>query len=330
MKRSKNLKPIFASSAILLVSVLLFLFFFKKESTEIFNQVTEPLKENKEVRLLFVGDIMMDRSIKIKVNREGGGDYLFPFEYIKNTLQDADLLFGNLEGPISERGIRRGSMYSFRMAPQVAGALGTVGFDILSMANNHMGDYGHEAMEDTFMHLKNSQIQYVGAGYSETEALAPIVIEKKGLKIGFLAFSDVGPNWMQAGENTSGIAIAEENALTEAIMNARPLADVLVVSFHFGDEYKTHSNARQQHLARLSIDSGADIVVGHHPHVAEEIEMYNKGVIAYSLGNFIFDQAFSPDTKEALMLEVVYKNGVRADVNPIKIRFNEHFQPMLQ
>jgi len=262
------------------------------------------------------------------VEKYGGGSYLFPFEHIRGTLMEADVLFGNLEGPISARGTKRGSIYSFRMDPTVASALAAAGFDIVSAANNHMGDYDREALEDTFRHVSGAGIVYAGAGWNAAEAQGPVFVEREGVRIGFLAYSDVGPLWMEAGDQLSGINIAHgTTTVADAVRQASEQADILVVSFHFGDEYKTKSNVRQQVLARAAVDAGADLVIGHHPHVAQEVERYNNGIIAYSLGNFIFDQAFSEDTRKALMLEVTVRNGAIEDLREIPIAFNSTFQP---
>ena len=282
------------------------------------------------IKLVFVGDVMMDRSVRRVVETDGAGDYMFLFKYIREMLVGADILFGNLEGPISDIGKRRGSIYSFRMDPISVEALRGVGFDIVSLANNHMGDYGREAMEDTFSRLGSAGILYVGAGKSENEAIAPVILERGGTRVGFLAFSDVGPVWMRAGPALSGIALADPDIITSAIRQARMSVDILVVSYHFGEEYKTHFQKRQEDLAHRAIDEGADIVIGHHPHVPEEIEYYKNGVIAYSLGNFIFDQAFSADTKRALLLKITLAKKKIIAAEPVPIVFNEYFQPIIK
>ncbi len=279
------------------------------------------------IKLLFMGDIMMDRGIRAVVEKNRG-DYLFPFEYVAEKLRGADLAFGNLEGPISDVGNKRGSIYSFRMDPAVTKALYDSGFDIVSLANNHMGDYGREAMEDTMRRLRGAGIEYTGAGWNAKEAHDVTIIERGETKFGFLGFSDVGPKWIEAGDALSGIAIADTSTVEAAVRQARDKVDILIVSFHFGEEYETHSRRTQQDLARAAIDAGASVIIGHHPHVVQEIEQYHGGVIAYSLGNFIFDQAFSPETKEALMFEVIVKNKRIDDFEALPIQFNAHFQPL--
>ncbi|MEK7631023.1 MAG: CapA family protein [Patescibacteria group bacterium] len=290
--------------------------------------IVSDIRKDESIKLLFTGDIMMDRGIRATVEKHRG-DYLFPFEHITEKLRSADLAFGNLEGPISDVGSKQGSIYSFRMDPAVTKALYDVGFDIVSLANNHMGDYGRGAMEDTMRRLRRAGIEYTGAGWNKKEAYDVTVIERGGTKLGFLGFSDVGPTWMQAGDTLSGIAIADVEVVKTAVRQVREKVDILIVSFHFGEEYETHSRRVQQDLARAAIDAGASVIIGHHPHVAQEIEQYRNGVIAYSLGNFVFDQAFSSETKEALMFEVTIKNKRIDDFEAIPIKFNADFQPII-
>jgi poly-gamma-glutamate synthesis protein (capsule biosynthesis protein) len=137
------------------------------------------------------------------------------------------------------------------------------------------------------------------------------VIEENEVKVGFLAFTDVGPNWMAAGESKSGILLASDPKRLEYIKNAKEKVDVLVVSYHWGDEYVAF-NARQKSLAESSIDAGADIIAGHHPHVRQDTVTYKEGLIIYSLGNAIFDQYFSEETMKGGLVNVkVTKEGIK-------------------
>jgi D-alanyl-D-alanine carboxypeptidase/poly-gamma-glutamate capsule biosynthesis protein CapA/YwtB (metallophosphatase superfamily) len=292
--------------------------------------IKEGESSDENFSMLFVGDIMMDRGIRKTVETVGKGNYSYPFDKIRDFITGADLAFANLEGPISDQGENHGSIYSFRMDPASTKAIYDAGFDILSLANNHMGDYGRQAMEDTMRRLRRAGVAYTGAGWNSTEARQPTIIERAGERVGFLGFSDVGPAWMEAGDALSGILLADPAQVTDAVRQARGKVDILVVSFHFGEEYHTVSSARQKELARAAIDAGANIVIGHHPHVAEEVEEYHGGVIAYSLGNFVFDQAFSPDTKEALMVELDMKAKKVEVIKKIPIEFTENFQPEIK
>lgn len=291
-----------------------------------------PLISDKTIplSLLFVGDIMLDRGVEEKIAVQGDSDFSFPFQFVRGNLKEADITFANLEGPVSDKGEEKGSIYSFRMNPAAIPALKEVGFDVFSLANNHMGDWGKEAFEDTMRRLRRAGIVYAGAGWNTAEAYQATTIEKNGVSVGYVAFSDGGPKWIEAEEAYSGVALASIESVTKAVTEARKRNDIVVASFHFGDEYQKEPSDRQRALARAAIDAGAKIVIGHHPHVIQPIEEYHGGVIAYSLGNFVFDQPFSEDTMEGMMLEIELEgNEIRAII-PNRVKLNEHYQPVLE
>ena len=292
-------------------------------------------ENSNSVSLVFAGDVMLDRGVKNSVNKNFNGDYSALFKNL-NVLKSADISFVNLEGPVSDVGVDKHNLYSFRMDPSVAPALYGAGVSIVSVANNHMGDWGRDAFIDTMSNLKENEIQYAGGGLSESEAEQPTIIEKNGMKIGYLAFSDVGPNWMAADEKNPGILLASNPRFDEIIKNASKQVDDLIVSFHFGVEYQTKHNSRQQILAHSAIDDGAKIVIGTHPHVAEDTEVYSPksctqsscmGFIAYSLGNLIFDQYFSTNTMQGILLEIQLNKDGTMVINKDTVKLNKVFQP---
>jgi poly-gamma-glutamate synthesis protein (capsule biosynthesis protein) len=334
----KNLPSLFL---LLFISFLLlsFSFYISKINNEIdflyFGATasqTFPEKE-KPITLIFVGDIMLDRGVEWGIKKYGQGDWKFPFLKIADSLREANILFGNLEGPISDKGVKVGSIYSFRADPESIEGLKFAGFDVLSLANNHIFDYGREAMEDTFLRLEKAGINYIGGGFNENEAYSPILKEVNGstgspqVRIAFLAYTNLGSPYWSAKGDKSGIAWLTEEKLKEGVKKAKENADLVIVSMHFGDEYKLSSNSEQKYFAHLAIDSGADLVIGHHPHVVQEIEKYKNGYIAYSLGNFVFDQSFSEETMKGLMLKVLVKDDKIKEVIPIEIKINGYFQP---
>jgi poly-gamma-glutamate synthesis protein (capsule biosynthesis protein) len=277
--------------------------------------------------MYFVGDIMLDRGVEASAKKYLGGDFS-RFFASTTFLSSGDILFGNLEGPVSDKGKDIGNLYSFRMSPpDVIPVLKNAGFDVVSFANNHVGDWGMPAFLDTMARLKGAGIAFAGAGVSKAQAEQPVIIEQKGMKVGFLAFSDVGPKWIAATKSLPGILLASDPRLKEIVAHAAKQVDLLVVSFHFGDEYKTEANARQKKLAHEAIDAGARLVIGHHPHVVEGMEEYKNSVIAYSLGNFIFDQYFSKETMRGLALKV--KVDADGDITYEKIPLvqDSHFVP---
>lgn len=300
-----------------LISVLGLFFVFKNEETVSYESpiVSENLiPEPKEIKLIFFGDIMLDRGVRSSVEKNFNGDYSSLFGPTKDLIKNTDIAFLNLEGPISDGGRKVGSIYSFRFNPTVATVLKDIGFDIVSFANNHVGDYSTTAFNDTLAHLEKTQILQTGAGANYEDAKTPREIIIENTKFCFLGFSDVGPDWIKAKEDSAGILLASDLEFENIIKSGKLGCDILVTSFHWGDEYK-HFNSRQEKLAKSAIDAGADIIIGHHPHVIQDIEIYKGKIIVYSLGNFIFDQYFSPETLEGMNLSLVVKDKIIMDAS---------------
>jgi poly-gamma-glutamate capsule biosynthesis protein CapA/YwtB (metallophosphatase superfamily) len=250
------------------------------------------------VRLLAVGDLMLGTTVKELIRTEGV-DY--PFREAKGMLGKADITFGNLETALSERGtptpakspesIRAGRQFIFRAPPGCAQGLANAGFDVVSIANNHTMDLGAVGLRDTIQALRQAGVEPVGGGANASEALAPAVLTRQGLRVAFLAVSDIVPGYSAAGRRSSGIAVTQRNrpnpALARAIAKAKRQADFVVVSIHWGVERTSRPTAWQQSLGRQMIRWGADVVLGSHPHVLQPVERYRTGIIHYSLGNFI-------------------------------------------
>ena len=267
--------------------------------------VSEVATSSASISLIFVGDVMLDRGVRQSADIHLSSSTASLFEYVKDTIEHSDIAMFNLEGPVSDKGENVGSIYSFRMATDTLQVLKNVGFDIASFANNHVGDWSRDGFVDTLVRAQDAGMLVSGAGFSYASTTEPTVVEKNGIRIGLLSFSDVGPAHMQAGSSTPGILLLSDPNLESIIKNAKTKADHLVVSVHWGEEYRATSTERQQEYAHKLIDWGATLVGGHHPHVIEPGEEYNGGLIDYSLGNFIFDQAFSKETMQGSALDVV-------------------------
>lgn len=292
--------------------------------------ISKPEPDTK-INFLAVGDIMLDRGVRYKVKNFGDNDYTFPFQKIKPALESADILFGNLESLISDKGRKVGSACcSFRADPKAIDGLMFAGFDVLTVANNHDIDYTSVALLDSLERLQKTNIEYVGAGKNEEEAFGLKIKELKETKIGFLGYSIFAvPGW-RAGENSPGIALITEKdkeKVKNDIKLAKEKVDILVVSPHFGIEYATKQNKEQEKYYKEWIDSGADIIIGHHPHVIQPIEKYNNGWIAYSLGNFVFDQDFSENTMKGIILKIAIENKKIQDVTSEQFKMNKNYQP---
>ncbi len=285
------------------------------------------IPKDQDVTLGFVGDMMFDRGVKTSVVKNFNGDYSKMLDEAGMT-EKPDIMFGNLEGPVSDKGRNVGSKYSFRFDVGIPEILKDAGFDIVSFANNHVGDWSDEAFRDTMGRLSEASLLFTGAGQNYEETTKPVIIERSGIKIGFIGMSDVGPEWMKATADKPGILLASDPKLPEIIKNAKAESDFLIVSVHWGDEYKPHT-ARQEMLAHKMIDAGANLVIGHHPHVAQDVEEYKNGLIVYSLGNFIFDQYFSDETMKGMFAEVtINKKGIKDHKESI-FKLNSKYQPIL-
>lgn len=263
------------------------------------------------VELAAVGDIMLARLVGDRIAQKGVR-YPFEGEGIQPLLSSADIAFGNLECPISTRGKRQDKGIEFRADPAVVEGLTYAGFDILSLANNHTGDYADEALLDTLTYLEDAGILTVGAGSTITSAQQLRVIEVHGLRLGFLAYNEIPPRWFAAKGNDPGSAFADIETLRAAVAQARERADVVIVSYHWGAEYTPYPTPHQRAIAKVLAEAGADLVIGHHPHVVQGVGYYPGSFVAFSLGNFIFDQEFSEETQEGLILRCLLdKTGVK-------------------
>lgn len=280
-------------------------------------------------KLTAVGDLMLDRGVRRIVENYGNNDYNYVFSHLSSFASGSDAVLGNLEGPVATGGADAGNLYSFRMSPEVLAALKRVGFNLVSVSNNHAGDWGREAFYETLENLRLAGIKYVGGGFELAEATKPIVFQKENLKVGFLGFSDVGPGHLKVGTSTPGILLIQESTFSDIIAQASREVNVLVVTIHWGDEYMPQHNNRQELLAQKALKAGAKIVLGHHPHVIQDETRVGSQYIAYSLGNFVFDQNFSIETMTGLVLDLeIDKNGVK-QINKRIVNLNEAFQPII-
>lgn len=266
----------------------------------------------RRVILMAVGDIMLGRTIGEMIETIGPQA---PFLDTADTLRSADITIGNLECPISDRGEPEPKTYAFR-APVAAGeSLAYAGFDLVNLANNHSLDYGPQALSDTLEILAANGVQAVGAGMNAAQAYAPAFIEVDGLRIAFLGFVDVFPTdydyrtW-EAGPNQPGVAWAHEDRVREGVKAAKAEADIVIVLVHNGYELVEQIGSQQQLIAHAAIESGAALVIGSHPHVIQRIERYQEGLIAYSLGNFVFDNYLFPPNYSGILVVELTPQGV--------------------
>jgi poly-gamma-glutamate capsule biosynthesis protein CapA/YwtB (metallophosphatase superfamily) len=245
------------------------------------------------VKLTAVGDIMLARGLGEAIQ---SGEQAFPFAAVQHLLTDADLTLGNLESALGSGGQAEAKGYTFLAPVEAAGSLALAGFDVLSLANNHAMDYGPGTLIQAIDLLETKGISSVGAGADSNQAYAPLLLSADDLQLAFLGFVDVpvevrgfdARTW-HARVDRAGVAWADPEQMRSAIEVARDEADLVVVLLHSGYEYIQTPSPPQQYAARLAIEAGADLVIGHHAHVIQGVEFYGDGVIVYGLGNFAFE-----------------------------------------
>ena len=278
-----------------------------------------------EITLFAVGDIMLSRMVGQKMVKYDNYDY--PFKNVTDIISLADIAIANLESPINPGAPVVTGSFNFRADPEVAEALKKAGFDALGLANNHILNQGQKGLENTVKYLAEQDIKYFGLANNSSDLETPIaIIEKKGKKFAFLAYA-YGPDYYAAGKNSMGMIILDDKRLKQDLNQIKDQVDFIVVTMHDGIEYEHTSSKHQQDFAHLAIDLGADLVIGHHPHVVQEMEIYNGKYIFYSLGNFIFDQMWSEATREGLAVKFTIHKEEVIDIEYYPVMNEDYSQP---
>jgi poly-gamma-glutamate capsule biosynthesis protein CapA/YwtB (metallophosphatase superfamily) len=262
------------------------------------------------LRLSSVGDINLGDVAGVGISNEGPR---YPWKSVGRRLRNADIAFGNLECAVSRRGEPFDKLYNFRATPRALRGLARhSGIDVLNLANNHVGDYGPVALLDTVRGVERLGIEAVGAGRNLRRALTPQVVERLGLRVAFVGFSEILPVEFAAAKGRPGTAWATPEAITAAVHRARRRADIVVATFHWGIEKAPAETGQQQALAAAAAAAGAQLVIGAHPHVLQPLRRQGSALVAYSLGNFVFG-AVSDDTTATGILETdLTSEGVAA------------------
>jgi poly-gamma-glutamate synthesis protein (capsule biosynthesis protein) len=274
------------------------------------------------ISLIAAGDVSFSRGIA-KVIRVKN-NFNFPLEEIKSYLKNADLVFCNLESPITPGRIIVPGEMVFRSDPQTAQILKNANFAVVSLANNHILNFGRKGLANTWKYLKEANILHTGTGTNKAAAVQPAYLRCGGLRLAFLAFVDKMFYSNQSTAATPYVATMNPKEISPLVKDAKRHADFVIVSMHSGNEYTEKLTASQVNFAHAAIDAGADLVIGHHPHVVQKAEKYKGKYIFYSLGNFIFDQNWSRETSEGLMAKFfISKTGLeKVEVVPVLICSN--------
>ena len=283
-----------------------------------------PTPNPARILLAAAGDVMLGRSVGARLESEGPE---VAFAEVGDILAGADIAVANLESALGVTGAPAPKAYTFRAPPAAAEALALAGIDLVSLANNHSLDYGPESLAETRALLAERGILSPGAGPNRAVAHAPATIEREGLRIAFLAYVTVpvegtgfDPRVWTATAETPGVAWLDIPTMAGDIQAARRGADLVVALLHFGLEWELEPSEAQREQARAAIDAGATLVIGSGPHVLQEVETYGDGLIAYSLGNFVFDGFWAPANDSAILLVELTAAGVAGwEMVPISI-----------
>ena len=284
--------------------------------------------------LTVVGDVMLGR----RVGRAIADDPRAVFRPLADRLSGADITVGNLESTLSTDGRPTQGGDSFGANPRVLRGLESAGFDVVSLANNHVGDYGDRALRQTLDRLKGADLRYVGAGRNLAEARKPVVVTNDGVRVALLATDSIGESPSatsgRAGTNrlnmpprTGPLDRRALDRITADIRALKRTVDVVVAVPHWGTQYTHRPEPSQRTVARAFAEAGADLVIGGHPHWVQGWERVGSSTVVHSLGNFIFDMDFQTKTREGVFVEITLWGGEVKAVEPVPYVIDDRFTP---
>jgi len=264
------------------------------------------------VKLIAVGDIFL----RTRNNK-------YPFENIKETLKNKDILFGNLETVLSSKGKAAEKAVLLYSSPKNAKHLKSADFDVLNIANNHIFDLGIEGFSNTLDVLYQNDLTYIGANNKPGKNY--VILERKGIKFGFLGYTQGGFSLPEKGIRINKIEAID---IIKDIEYINPQCEFVIISLHWGTENVFYPSPKQINLAHKLIDAGATVILGHHPHVIQGIERYKTGLIAYSLGNFQFDPKLSySETNKSIILCLNFDRKKIESYEIISVMIDKDFLP---
>jgi poly-gamma-glutamate capsule biosynthesis protein CapA/YwtB (metallophosphatase superfamily) len=287
--------------------------------------------------MVAVGDIMLGRGVNNKM--VGYHDYTYPYKAAHDELHSADFRVANLECTITDLVAPPSdpTTFTFISAKKSVDGLTFAGFNAVTVANNHAAGVGKAALLDMLKTLRDNNIAVTGGGGNLAEAAAPAITTVKGTRIAILGYHDnrdgqnplygVPAQGQPATASGWGFAKVDLNTLAQDLAAARTKADLVIPYFHWGHEYQLKLWKRQQDVARAAIDAGADMVLGNHPHVIQGIEDYKGKLIVYSMGNFVFDQDWSTETMEGVMVHLYWRGATLVSMRFVPTRDRDRCQP---
>lgn len=289
------------------------------------------INEKEVYRLAAMGDVMLAREVGKHI-KDKPEDFLF--SDIKLVLKNYDLIFLNLENPVSTKGIPhhiQDPHVTFCCLPENLQVLKNLGASIVSLGNNHMLDYGETALCETLEHLNTLGIKHVGAGRNYKEANHPLIEEYNKKKVAFLSYVFIySASTRRAKGNRPGVSDYRINKILPIIRDLSISGYQVIVSIHWGIEYSLYPLPYQMKQARLMIDNGASLILGHGPHYPQGIEHYKQGQIVYSLGNFIFDEPYRLANRSFIYGVGVSETSQLRDARIFPVHIKNHVPNLMQ
>lgn len=285
------------------------------------------MQDSDVVTLMTIGDIMMgDHPICLghgvgSFIKKQGPEYIF--SNISDVLKNADITFGNLECVLSDIGVDQVNYKTVQLrgAETSVNGLTNAGFDVLSIANNHILEHGENSLIRTKKLLHDNGIQTVGVSESKRKSREPVILSRNGVSFGFLAYCLVR-------DKTAYCSVEDSHDIINDVRKAKNDVDILVVSLHWGNEFVRKPSPEQFSLGHSIIDAGAKLILGHHPHVLQGVETYNDGVIVYSLGNFVFDM-WQRKMRESMIFSCRFSKTGIVDFEIMPAYINDFYQAYL-
>lgn len=276
---------------------------------------------NDNITIVFTGDVLLDRGVKPVIEKNGVKDL---FHGVSHHFLNADFVVINLECPITDTASPVNKKYIFRADSKCADGLKQAGVTHCALANNHTMDQGRQGLQSTVHHLESVGIATVGYGLTLKERIAPTLIHKNGINVALFNSCPMRVENWQNIENTPDINQADCSTLAKEIRNFKDQhADYYVVAIlHWGTEFISTPSLTQRYSAAELVSAGADLIIGHHPHVIQPMDTIGKVPVFYSLGNFVFDQS-KPESRQAQMAEVRFtKDSISAKTIRVEIKGN--------
>ncbi len=254
---------------------------------------------------------MLGRTVNHQIQRKGP-DYTWPFQEVRTILSTADITLINLENPLIDPCPIDDSSMVFCAPTQTTSGLVYAGIDVVNIANNHSEDHYSKGYLSTIEALET-------AGIKPSDQDHLVIIDHSGIKFGFLGFNRI--------RQRADHFVISDSEVVDRIKAANSQVDILIVSFHWGQEYQIKPNSNQINLGHLAIESGADLIIGTHPHVPQTVEKYRGKLIFYSLGNFVFDQMWSEATTKGQLASLTFQDSQLITYNLIPIQIRDYGQP---